>query len=81
MDLLLVDMDGAEATRRIREEFPEAAILAAHKIVTRPVVRDGEIVPREMMYLSLSFDHRIVDGGEATRFLNEVVRRIEASAI
>jgi len=60
---------------------PEAAILAAHKIVTRPVVCDGEIVPREMMYLSLSFDHRIVDGGEATRFLNEVVRRIEASAI
>ena len=60
---------------------PEAAILAAHKIVTRPVVRDGAIVPREMMYLSLSFDHRIVDGGEATRFLNEVVRRIEASAI
>ena len=59
---------------------PEAAILAAHKIVTRPVVRDGEIVPRQMMYLSLSFDHRIVDGGEATRFLNEVVRRIEASA-
>jgi pyruvate dehydrogenase E2 component (dihydrolipoamide acetyltransferase) len=59
---------------------PEAAILAAHKIVTRPVVRDGEIVPREMIYLSLSFDHRIVDGGEATRFLNEVVRRIEASA-
>jgi len=60
---------------------PEAAILAAHKIVTRPVVRDGGIVPREMMYLSLSFDHRIVDGGEATRFLNEVVRRIEAAAI
>jgi len=60
---------------------PEAAILAAHKIVTRPVVRDGEIVPREMMYLSLSFDHRIVDGGEATRFLNEVVRRIETSAV
>ena len=60
---------------------PEAAILAAHKIVNRPVVRDGEIVPRDMMYLSLSFDHRIVDGGAATRFLNEVVRRIEASAI
>jgi pyruvate dehydrogenase E2 component (dihydrolipoamide acetyltransferase) len=60
---------------------PEAAILAAHKIVRRPVVRDGEIVPRDMMYLSLSFDHRIVDGGAATRFLNEVVQRIEASAI
>ncbi|MGZ8450048.1 MAG: dihydrolipoamide acetyltransferase family protein, partial [Candidatus Deferrimicrobiaceae bacterium] len=52
---------------------PEAAILAAHKIVNRPVVRDGEVVPRDMMYLSLSFDHRIVDGGAATRFLNEVV--------
>src|SRR5512135_473205 len=60
---------------------PEAAILAAHKIVIRPVVRDGEVVPRDMMYLSLSFDHRIVDGGEATRFLNEVVRRIETSTI
>jgi 2-oxoisovalerate dehydrogenase E2 component (dihydrolipoyl transacylase) len=60
---------------------PEAAILAAHKIVTRPVVRDGEVVPRDMMYLSLSFDHRIVDGGEATRFLNEVVRRVEASTL
>ncbi|MFA6147868.1 MAG: dihydrolipoamide acetyltransferase family protein [bacterium] len=59
---------------------PEAAILGAHKIVSRPVVRDGEIVPRDMMYLSLSFDHRIVDGGAATRFLNEVIRRIEASA-
>ncbi|MBI5905446.1 MAG: 2-oxo acid dehydrogenase subunit E2 [Deltaproteobacteria bacterium] len=60
---------------------PEAAILAAHKIVKRPVVREGEVVARDMMYLSLSFDHRIVDGGEATRFLNEVVRRIEATAV
>ncbi|MBE0569859.1 MAG: 2-oxo acid dehydrogenase subunit E2 [Deltaproteobacteria bacterium] len=61
--------------------IPEAAILAAHKIVTRPVVRNGEVVPREMMYLSLSFDHRIVDGGEAMRFLNEVIRRLEAQEI
>ncbi len=60
---------------------PEAAILAAHKIVARPVVRDGEVVSRDMMYLSLSFDHRIVDGGEATRFLNDVVRRIEATSV
>ncbi|HWS14745.1 MAG TPA: 2-oxo acid dehydrogenase subunit E2, partial [Candidatus Methylomirabilis sp.] len=60
---------------------PEAAILAAHKIVKRPVVRDGKLVPRDMMYLSLSFDHRIVDGGEATRFLNEVVLRIEATSV
>lgn len=60
---------------------PEAAILAAHKIVARPVVRDGEVVPRDMMYLSLSFDHRIVDGGEATRFLNDVVLRIESTSV
>jgi pyruvate/2-oxoglutarate dehydrogenase complex dihydrolipoamide acyltransferase (E2) component len=59
---------------------PEAAILAAHRIVTRPVVRDGAIVAREMMYVSLSFDHRIVDGAEATRFLNDVVRGIERPA-
>ncbi len=59
--------------------IPEAAILAAHRIVSRPVARDGRIVLRDMMYLSLSFDHRIVDGAEGTRFLNEVVRRIEAS--
>jgi pyruvate dehydrogenase E2 component (dihydrolipoamide acetyltransferase) len=60
---------------------PEAAILAVHKVVKRPVVRDGEVVPRDMVYLSLSFDHRIVDGGEATRFLNEVVRRIETTTV
>lgn len=57
---------------------PEAGILGVHKIVKRPVVREGEIVARDMMYLSLSFDHRIVDGGTATRFMNEVIRRIEA---
>jgi pyruvate/2-oxoglutarate dehydrogenase complex dihydrolipoamide acyltransferase (E2) component len=68
-----------EPAREI-ERLSMAAILAARKIVTRPVVCDGEIVLREMMYLSLSFDHRIVDGGEAMRCLNEVVRRIEASA-
>ena len=45
------------------------------------MVRDGEVVSRDMVYLSLSFDHRIVDGGEATRFLNEVVRRIETTEV
>jgi pyruvate dehydrogenase E2 component (dihydrolipoamide acetyltransferase) len=57
---------------------PEAAILGVHKIVKRPVVRDGKVVPRDMMYLSLSFDHRLIDGGTATRFMNEVVLRIES---
>ena len=57
---------------------PEAAILGVHKIVKRPVIRDGKVVPRDMMYLSLSFDHRLIDGGTATRFMNDVVLRIES---
>lgn len=57
---------------------PEAGILGVHKIVKRPVVREGGIVARDMVYLSLSFDHRIVDGGTATRFMNDIVRQIEA---
>lgn len=59
---------------------PEAAVLAVHKIVRRPVVREGGITARDMVYLSLSFDHRLIDGGTATRFLNDVIRQIEASA-
>jgi pyruvate dehydrogenase E2 component (dihydrolipoamide acetyltransferase) len=58
--------------------LPEAAILGVHKIVRRPVVREREIVARDMMYLSLSFDHRLVDGGTATRFLNDLILRLEA---
>lgn len=57
---------------------PEAAILGMHKVVRRPVVRDGEIVARDMAYLSLSFDHRLIDGGTATRFLNDVLLQIES---
>jgi pyruvate/2-oxoglutarate dehydrogenase complex dihydrolipoamide acyltransferase (E2) component len=57
---------------------PEAAILGVHKVVRRPVVRNGEIVPRDMAYLSLSFDHRLIDGGTATRFLNDVLLQIES---
>jgi len=58
---------------------PEAAILGVHKIVRRPVVRGGEIVARDMMYLSLSFDHRLIDGGTATRFMNDVILQIESA--
>jgi pyruvate dehydrogenase E2 component (dihydrolipoamide acetyltransferase) len=57
---------------------PEAAILAVHKIVRRPVVREGNIVPRDMVYASLSFDHRLIDGGTATRFMNDVILQIES---
>jgi pyruvate dehydrogenase E2 component (dihydrolipoamide acetyltransferase) len=58
--------------------FPEAAILGVHKIVRRPVARGSEIVAKDMMYLSLSFDHRLIDGGTATRFLNDVILQIES---
>ena len=42
--------------------FPQPAILGLHKIQERPVVIDGEIVIRPMMYLALSYDHRLIDG-------------------
>jgi pyruvate dehydrogenase E2 component (dihydrolipoamide acetyltransferase) len=58
--------------------LPEAAILGVHKIVRRPVVRGSDIVARDMVYLSLSFDHRLIDGGTATRFLNDLILQIEA---
>lgn len=60
---------------------PEAAILGIHKIVRRPVVREGKIVPRDMVYASLSFDHRLIDGGTATRFMNDVILQIESISL
>ncbi|MDH5472424.1 MAG: 2-oxoglutarate dehydrogenase complex dihydrolipoyllysine-residue succinyltransferase [Gammaproteobacteria bacterium] len=48
---------------------PQSAILGMHKIQDRPVVENGEIVIRPMMYLALSYDHRIIDGKEAVQFL------------
>ena len=60
---------------------PEAAILGVHKIVKRPVVREETVVSRDMMYLSLSFDHRLIDGGTATRFMNDVILQIESISL
>jgi 2-oxoglutarate dehydrogenase complex dihydrolipoamide succinyltransferase (E2) component len=57
--------------------YPEAAILGTHKIAKRPLVRDGKIEIRDVMYLSLSFDHRILDGAYAARFVNRVMGVIE----
>jgi pyruvate dehydrogenase E2 component (dihydrolipoamide acetyltransferase) len=57
--------------------YPEVAILGVGKIKDAPVVRDGEIGIRKIMYLSLSFDHRVVDGAEAARFLNTVIEHLE----
>lgn len=57
--------------------YPEVAILGVHKIVKRPVVKNDEIVIGHVMYLSLSLDHRVVDGADAARFMNDVVRPLE----
>jgi len=48
---------------------PQVGILGMHKIEERPIAQDGQVVIRPMMYLALSYDHRIVDGSEAVRFL------------
>jgi 2-oxoglutarate dehydrogenase E2 component (dihydrolipoamide succinyltransferase) len=56
---------------------PQSGILGMHKIEKRPVVVDDQIVIRPMMYLALSYDHRIVDGREAVTFLVKVKERIE----
>ena len=58
--------------------YPEVAILGVHKIAPRPVVRAGEIVIREIMHLSLSQDHRVVDGAVGARFLQDVIVRLES---
>ncbi len=57
--------------------YPEVAILALHKISEKPVVRDGQIVVREMMNLSLSSDHRVVDGTLAAQFLHHIISLLE----
>ena len=57
--------------------YPESAILGTHKISKRPVVRDGKIEIRDVMYLSLSFDHRILDGAYAARFVNKVIGTVQ----
>ena len=56
---------------------PQSGILGMHKIQDRPVVVDGQIVIRPMMYLALSYDHRIIDGKEAVTFLVRVKEAIE----
>ena len=60
---------------------PECAILGVGRIARRPVAIDDQITVRDMMTLSLTFDHRIVDGAPAARFLQTLVRLIENSAL
>ena len=56
---------------------PQSGILGMHRIEQRPVARDGQVVIRPMMYLALSYDHRIVDGREAVTFLVKVKEGLE----
>jgi len=59
---------------------PQSAILGMHKIQQRPVAEQGEVVIRPMMYVALSYDHRIIDGAEAVQFLVHVKEQLEAPA-
>ena len=56
---------------------PQTGILGMHNIVDRPVVRDGQVVVRPVMYLALSYDHRLIDGREAVHFLVRIKECIE----
>ncbi|MCB9159416.1 MAG: 2-oxo acid dehydrogenase subunit E2 [Caldilineaceae bacterium] len=61
--------------------LPQCAILGVGRIQARPAVVDDQIVPRRLMALSLTFDHRVVDGGPAARFLNTVREFVEEPAL
>jgi pyruvate/2-oxoglutarate dehydrogenase complex dihydrolipoamide acyltransferase (E2) component len=56
---------------------PEVAILGMGKVAETPAVREGQVVVRQVMYLCLSYDHRVVDGAPAVQFLNAVKRGLE----
>jgi 2-oxoglutarate dehydrogenase E2 component (dihydrolipoamide succinyltransferase) len=56
---------------------PQSAILGMHAIQERPVARDGAIIIRPMMYVALSYDHRIIDGREAVTFLKQIKTSVE----
>jgi 2-oxoglutarate dehydrogenase complex dihydrolipoamide succinyltransferase (E2) component len=57
--------------------YPEVAILGVHKITKRPVVKDNQVVIRDMTYLSVSFDHRVLDGAMAAQFMNVIKHYLE----
>jgi len=59
---------------------PQSAILGMHNIIERPIAEKGEVVVRPMMYLALSYDHRIIDGRESVGFLVRVKQLLEDPA-
>ena len=56
---------------------PQSAVLGMHNIIERPIVEDGDVKVRPIMYLALSYDHRIIDGKEAVSFLKIVKDSLE----
>jgi len=56
---------------------PQSAILGMHSIQARPIAQNGEVVIAPMMYLALSYDHRIIDGKEAVQFLSHIKNIVE----
>ena len=56
---------------------PQSAILGMHKIEDRPVVENGQVVIRPMMYLAMSYDHRIIDGRDSVTFLRTIKELLE----
>jgi pyruvate dehydrogenase E2 component (dihydrolipoamide acetyltransferase) len=58
--------------------LPEAAILGIGRITAKPAVYNGEVVPRDLCTLSLTFDHRLVDGAPAARFLQAIKQEVES---
>ncbi len=61
--------------------YPEVAILGMGKAQDKPVVRDGEVVIRRILPLTLAFDHRIADGADAARFVTEMIRQLSDPAL
>jgi len=57
--------------------LPQSAVLGMHNIVDRPFVVDGEIKIRPLMYLALSYDHRIIDGKDSVSFLKTIKENLE----
>ena len=72
----LGELGGVMATPIIN--LPEVAILGVHKISKRPAVRNDKIVIRDLMNLSISVDHRVVDGYDAARFVAAIKAKLEA---
>jgi len=56
---------------------PQSAILGLHKVEDRPVAVEGQVVVRPMMYVALSYDHRVIDGRDAVQFLVRVKQLVE----